>query len=204
MQILCLDLEGVLIPEIWIGVAERTGIAELRITTRDEPDYDVLMKRRLAILAREGLGIADIHAVIGAMDPLPGAAAFLDWARERMQVLILSDTFYEFAAPLMRKLGWPTLFCHSLVVDAAGRVADYRLRQNDQKREAVRALHGLNFRVIAAGDSYNDTAMLGEADAGILFRPPDNVIREFPHFPVVMDYAALQAEIERAQGRIPA
>lgn len=204
VQILCLDLEGVLIPEIWIGVAERTGIAELRITTRDEPDYDVLMKRRLAILAREGLGIADIHAVIGAMDPLPGAAAFLDWARERMQVLILSDTFYEFAAPLMRKLGWPTLFCHSLVVDAAGRVADYRLRQNDQKREAVRALHGLNFRVIAAGDSYNDTAMLGEADAGILFRPPDNVIREFPHFPVVMDYAALQAEIERAQGRIPA
>lgn len=204
MQILCLDLEGVLIPEIWIGVAERTGIAELRITTRDEPDYDVLMKRRLAILAREGLGIADIHAVIGAMDPLPGAAAFLDWARERMQVLILSDTFYEFAAPLMRKLGWPTLFCHSLVVDGAGRVADYRLRQNDQKREAVRALHGLNFRVIAAGDSYNDTAMLGEADAGILFRPPDNVIREFPHFPVVMDYAALQGEIERAQARISA
>ena len=204
MQILCLDLEGVLIPEIWIGVAERTGIAELRLTTRDEPDYDVLMKRRLAILAREGLGIADIHAVIGAMDPLPGAAAFLDQARERMQVLILSDTFYEFAAPLMRKLGWPTLFCHSLVIDAAGRVADYRLRQKDQKREAVRALHGLNFRVIAAGDSYNDTAMLSEADAGILFRPPDNVIREFPHFPVVMDYAALQAEIERAQERIPA
>jgi phosphoserine/homoserine phosphotransferase len=121
-----------------------------------------------------------------------------------MQVLILSDTFYEFAAPLMRKLGWPTLFCHSLVVDDTGRVADYRLRQNDQKREAVRALHGLNFRVIAAGDSYNDTAMLDEADAGILFRPPENVIREFPHFPVVQDYAALQAEIERAQGRIPA
>ena len=204
MQILCLDLEGVLIPEIWIGVAERTGIAELRLTTRDEPDYDVLMKRRLAILAREGLGLADIHAVIGAMDPLPGASDFLDWVRERMQVLILSDTFYEFAAPLMRKLGWPTLFCHSLVVDGAGRVADYRLRQNDQKREAVRALHGLNFRVIAAGDSYNDTAMLGEADAGILFRPPDNVIREFPHFPVVTDYAQLQTEIVRAQERIPA
>jgi phosphoserine/homoserine phosphotransferase len=204
VQILCLDLEGVLIPEIWIGVAERTGIAELRITTRDEPDYDVLMKRRLAILAREGLGIADIHAVIGAMDPLPGARAFLDRARERMQVLILSDTFYEFASPLMRKLGWPTLFCHSLVVDGAGRVTDYRLRQPDQKRQAVRALHGLAFRVIAAGDSYNDTAMLGEADAGILFRPPDNVIREFPHFPVVTDYAALETEITRAQERISA
>lgn len=203
MQILCLDLEGVLIPEIWIGVAERTGIAELRITTRDEPDYDVLMKRRLAILAREGLGIADIHAVIGAMDPLPGARAFLDRARERMQVLILSDTFYEFASPLMRKLGWPTLFCHSLVVDGAGRVTDYRLRQPDQKRQAVRALHGLAFRVIAAGDSYNDTAMLGEADAGILFRPPDNVIREFPRFPVTRDYAELRAAVEKATAEFP-
>lgn len=202
MQILCLDLEGVLVPEIWIGVAERTGIAELRITTRDEPDYDKLMRRRIAILEREGLGIADIHAVIGAMDPLPGAREFLDWARERMQVLILSDTFYEFATPLMRKLGWPTLFCNFLGIDERGRVADYRLRQKDGKREAVRALHGLNFRVIAAGDSYNDTTMLGEADAGILFRPPENVIREFPQFPVTTDYDALRAEIERALVKI--
>ena len=142
MHLLCLDLEGVLMPEIWIGVAERTGIAELRMTTRDEPDYDKLMRRRIAILEREGLGIADIHAVIGAMDPLPGAREFLDWARERLQVLILSDTFYQFATPLMRKLGWPTLFCHFLDVDAAGRVTGYRLRQKDAKREAIRALHG--------------------------------------------------------------
>jgi phosphoserine/homoserine phosphotransferase len=192
----------VLVPEIWIGVAERTGIDELRITTRDEPDYDKLMRRRIAILERENLGIADIHAVIGAMDPLPGAREFLDWAREQLQVLILSDTFYEFAKPLMRKLGWPTLFCNFLVVDGRGRVVDYRLRQKDGKREAVRALHGLNFRVIAAGDSYNDTTMLGEADAGILFRPPENVIREFPQFPVVTGYDALRAEIERALARI--
>lgn len=198
LQILCLDLEGVLVPEIWIGVAERTGIAELRVTTRDEPDYDKLMKRRLAILEREGLGIADIHAVIGAMDPLPGAAAFLDWARERMQVLILSDTFYEFAKPLMRKLGWPTLFCHSLVVDGAGRVVDYRLRQPDQKRHAVEALRALNFQIVAAGDSYNDTAMLGAAHAGILFCPPDNVIREFPQFPVTTSYDELRHAVERA------
>ena len=204
MQILCLDLEGVLVPEIWIGVAERTGIAELRVTTRDEPDYDKLMRRRLAILEREGLGIADIHAVIGAMDPLPGAREFLDWAREHMQVLILSDTFYEFAQPLMRKLGWPTLFCHSLVVDGGGRVVDYRLRQQDQKRHAVEALRGLNFRIVAAGDSYNDTAMLGAAHAGILFRPPDNVIREFPHFPVTKSYDELRAEVERALARIAA
>ena len=198
MQILCLDLEGVLVPEIWIGVAERTGIDELRVTTRDEPDYDKLMRRRLAILAREGLGIADIHAVIGGLDPLPGARAFLDWARERMQVLILSDTFYEFAHPLMRKLAWPTLFCHSLVIDAAGRVVDYRLRQPDQKRQAVEALRALNFRVVAAGDSYNDTAMLGAAHAGILFRPPANVIREFPHFPVTTSYDELRVQVEDA------
>jgi len=202
VHLLCLDLEGVLVPEIWIGVAERTGIAELRLTTRDEPDYDKLMRRRIAILAREGLGIADIHAVIGAMDPLPGAREFLDWARERLQVLILSDTFYQFAMPLMRKLGWPTLFCNSLDVDAQGRVVDYHLRQKDGKREAVRGLHGLHFRVIAAGDSYNDTSMLGEADAGILFRPPDNVIREFPQFPVTRSYDELRTEIEAALARI--
>lgn len=202
MHMLCLDLEGVLVPEIWIGVAERTGLAELRITTRDEPDYDKLMRHRLAILEREGLGLPDIQSVIDAMGPLPGAREFLDWARERLQVLILSDTFYEFARPLMRQLGWPTLLCHRLVVGASGRIEDYRLRLPDQKREAVRALHGLRFRVIAAGDSYNDTAMLAEADAGILFRPPDNVIREFPQFPVTRDYAELRAAVEAACARL--
>ena len=202
MHLLCLDLEGVLVPEIWIGVAERTGIAALRMTTRDEPDYDKLMRQRLAILEREGLGIADIHAVIGAMDPLPGAREFLDWARERLQVLILSDTFYQFATPLMRKLGWPTLLCNFLDVDAKGRVVGYRLRQQDGKRKAVQALHGLAFRVIAAGDSYNDTTMLGEAEAGILFCPPDNVVREFPHFPVARNYDDLRREIETALSRL--
>jgi len=199
---LCLDLEGVLVPEIWIGVAERTGIAELRVTTRDEPDYDKLMRRRLAILEREGLGLPDIQSVIDALGPLPGAREFLDWARERVQVLILSDTFYEFAQPLMRQLGWPTLMCHRLVVGGDGRIEDYRLRQPDQKREAVRALHGLRFRVIAAGDSYNDTAMLAEADAGILFCPPDNVIREFPQFPVTRDYTELRVAVEAALAKL--
>ena len=198
MHVLCLDLEGVLVPEIWIGVAERTGIAELRLTTRDEPDYDKLMRRRLAILAREGLGLSDIEAVIDGLGPLAGARAFLDQAREQMQVLILSDTFYEFARPLMRQLGWPTLFCNRLVVGTDGRIQDYRLRQKDGKREAVRALHGLQFRVIAAGDSYNDTGMLAEADRGILFCPPDNVVREFPQFPVARSYADLRGEIERS------
>ena len=203
MHVLCLDLEGVLVPEIWIGVAERTGIAELRITTREEPDYDKLMRHRLAILERAGLGLPDIQQVIDALGPLPGARDFLDWARERLQVLILSDTFYEFAQPLMRQLGWPTLFCHRLVIGPSGRIEDYRLRQPDQKREAVGALHGLRFRVVAAGDSYNNTAMLGEADAGILFRPPDNVIREFPHFPVTTDYDELRAAVEAALGKLP-
>jgi phosphoserine/homoserine phosphotransferase len=199
MQIACLDLEGVLVPEIWINVAERTGVEALRRTTRDEPDYDVLMRYRLDILEREGLGLPAIQQVIGAMGPLPGAAAFLDWLRERMQVVILSDTFYEFAAPLMRQLGWPTLFCHRLVVAADGRIADYQLRQPDQKRRAVEAFHGLNFRVIAAGDSYNDTSMLSEADAGILFSPPENVIREFPQFPVTRDYEELREAFRAAQ-----
>jgi phosphoserine/homoserine phosphotransferase len=190
--IACLDLEGVLVPEIWINFAERTGIEELRRTTRDEPDYDVLMKRRLEILAENGLGLPDIEAVIGQLSPLPGARECVDWLRERFQVLILSDTFYQFAKPLMAQLGFPTLFCHDLEIGADGRVTDYRIRLADQKRAAVQALHGLNFRVIAAGDSYNDTAMLGAADAGILFRPPANVIEEFPHFPVTTTYATLQ------------
>ena len=202
MEIACLDLEGVLVPEIWINVAERTGVPELRVTTREEPDYDVLMKRRIAILEREGLGLADIQAVIDRMGPLEGAREFLDWLRERFQVVILSDTFYEFVAPLMRQLGWPTLLCHRLEVDPAGRVASYRLRMPDQKRAAVRAFHGLRFRVIAAGDSYNDTGMLAEADAGILFRPPENVVREFPHFPVTTTYDELRAAFLRASERL--
>lgn len=202
MHVACLDLEGVLVPEIWIGVAERTGIAELRLTTRDEPDYDKLMRRRLEILAAHRLGLPDIQEVIAGMGPLPGAREFLDWLRERMQVLILSDTFYPFAAPLMRQLGWPTLLCHTLDVAADGRIVDYRLRQRDPKRKAVRALHELNFRVIAAGDSYNDMAMLEEADAGILFRPPDNVVREFPQFPVTRSYEELRAAFEDAAARV--
>jgi len=191
MQIACLDLEGVLVPEIWIHVAERTGIEALQATTRDIPDYDVLMRRRLRILDEHELKLADIQAVIAGMGPLPGAHDFLNRLRETFQVMILSDTFYDFAAPLMRQLGHPTLLCHRLKIDENGRVADYHLRMPDQKREAVRALHQLNFKVIAAGDSYNDTSMLAEADAGILFRPPRNVIAEFPQFPVTTTYDEL-------------
>ena len=201
MQIVCLDLEGVLIPEIWIAFAERTGIPEFRRTTRDEPDYDKLMRFRLDLLRRHGLKLADIQAVIGGMAPMDGAKDFLDDLRARFQVIILSDTFYEFARPLMRTLGLPTLFAHSLVVDASGMIADYRLRMPDQKREAVKRLKELNFRVVAAGDSYNDTAMLAEAHGGILFHPPQNVIREFPQFPVTTSYDALRREIDRAFAR---
>ena len=197
----CLDLEGVLVPEIWIGVAETTGIAELRRTTRDEPDYDKLMRSRLAILEREGLGIADIQKVIAGMRPLDGAPAFLDWLRTQAQVIILSDTFMQFAQPLMAQLGYPTLFCNSLVIDDAGRIRDYTLRIADGKRKAVMALKLLNFRVVAAGDSYNDTTMLDEADGGILFRPPDNVIRDFPQFPVTRTYDELRAAFEAADRR---
>ena len=188
----CLDLEGVLVPEIWINVAERTGIDALKRTTRDEPDYDVLMKQRLEILSKHGLGLPAIQQVIAAMSPLPGAAKFLDWVRERYQLVILSDTFYQFAAPLMRQLGYPTLFCHNLEIDANGVVIDYHLRLDDQKRRAVESFHTLNFRTIATGDSYNDTSMLSAASAGILFRPPDNVIVEFPQFPVTRTYDELR------------
>jgi phosphoserine/homoserine phosphotransferase len=198
MQIVCLDLEGVLIPEVWINVAERTRIPELRLTTRDVPDYDALMRGRLGILDQHGLGLPQIQAVIEGMDPLPGAKACLDALRERYQVLILSDTFYEFAAPFMRKLDWPTLFCHSLQVEPQGRIAGYRLRQKDPKRMAVQALRSLNFHVVAAGDSYNDTTMLAAAHAGILFRAPENVVRDFPSFPHVESYDALQAQIASA------
>lgn len=202
MQIVCLDLEGVLVPEIWIAVAERTGIPELRRTTRDEPDYDKLMKYRLGILAEKKLGLADIQEVIAGLGPMPGARECLDWLRNRYQVVILSDTFYEFAMPLMRQLGWPTLFCHRLEADANGMLVNYHLRMPEQKRESVKAFKALNFKTIAAGDSYNDTAMLAEAHAGILFRPPENVIREFPQFPVTLDYEALKAAITEASSRI--
>jgi len=192
-MIACLDLEGVLVPEIWINVSERTGIAALRRTTRDEPDYDKLMRGRLAILAEHRLGLPDIRAVIGTMEPLDDAVAFLDWLRASTQVIIRSDTFVEFAQPLMRKLGLPTLFCNSLEVDGGGRITGYRLRLADGKRRAVEALRALNFRIVAAGDSYNDTTMLGAADAGILFRPPQSVIDDFPSFPVTRTYEELRA-----------
>ena len=192
MKIACLDLEGVLIPEVWINFAERTGIDELRLTTRDEPDYDILMKRRLEILAENDLGLGDIQAVIGGMAPLEGAREFVDWLRERFQVVILSDTFYQFAAPFMRQIGYPTLFCHNLEIDDTGRVVDYHLRLADQKRLAVEAFRTLHFQTIATGDSYNDTSMLSAADSGILFRPPDNVVREFPQFPVTRTYDELR------------
>ncbi|MCW8889810.1 MAG: bifunctional phosphoserine phosphatase/homoserine phosphotransferase ThrH [Sedimenticola sp.] len=201
MEMACLDLEGVLIPEIWINFAERTGIEELKATTRDIPDYDVLMRQRLAILKQHKLGLSDIQEVIDGMSPLEGAREFLDWLRERFQVVILSDTFYEFAAPMMRQLGHPTLLCHKLGIDEQGMVADYHLRQKDPKRQAVKAFHGLNFRVIAAGDSYNDTTMLAEADRGILFRPPQNVIDEFPQYPVAKDYQAFRDAFLEASNR---
>jgi phosphoserine/homoserine phosphotransferase len=200
VKVACLDLEGVLVPEIWIDVAERTGIEALRRTTRDEPDYDRLMRDRLEILARHGLGLPDIQRVIGSMRPLEGAQEFLDWLRERFQVLILSDTFYEFAAPLLAQLGRPTLFCHRLVTDAAGRITGYCIRLPDQKRLTVQALHRLAFEVVAAGDSYNDTAMLAEADVGILFRPPENVVREFPAFRVAQTYEELRQAFAEAAG----
>jgi phosphoserine/homoserine phosphotransferase len=202
MIVACLDLEGVLVPEIWIQFSERTGIPELRRTTRDEPDYDKLMKWRIALLADKGFALRDIQAVIAGMAPLAGAREFLDWLRARMQVVILSDTFNQFAQPLMKQLGWPTLFCHDLVIDDAGRIADYRLRQPDAKRQAVLALRSLGFRTIAAGDSYNDTRMLNEADHGVLFCPPENVIREFPQFPVTRNYDQLRAAFERAEGQL--
>ena len=195
MQLICLDLEGVLVPEIWIEVSKRTGIAALARTTRDEPDYDKLMRYRLDLLRHHGLRLSDLQQVIATMAPLTGASTFLDALRARCQVVILSDTFYEFAGPLMRLLGRPTLFCHELEVGADGYVAGYRLRMADPKRAAVRAFKGLGFRVIAAGDSYNDTAMLEEADAGIFFRPPASIAAQFPRFPVAQSYAELEAAI---------
>lgn len=195
MKIICLDLEGVLVPEIWIGVAERTGIEELRLTTRDISDYDVLMQRRLEILDEKGLGIGDIHEVIDTLDPLPGALEFLDSVRASVQVAILSDTFYQFAEPLMRKLRWPSLYCNDLEIDGEGRVTGYRLRQPDQKRMAVQAFKALKFDVLAAGDSYNDLSMLTEADAGVLFRPPEKLVAEYPDFPVTQTHEELHTAL---------
>ncbi len=202
MQMICLDLEGVLVPEIWIEVAQSSGIEALRRTTRDEPDYDKLMTQRIGLLAQHGLKLADIQRVIGGMGPMAGARAFLDDLRSRYQVLILSDTFYEFAQPLMQQLAWPTLLCHRLEVDAAGFVRRHLLRMPDQKRHAVDALRGLNYQVIAAGDSYNDTGMLAAAHAGFFIHPPAAIVEQFPQFAVTRSYAELTAAIDGAAQRL--
>jgi len=202
MVVTCLDLEGVLVPEIWIAFAEKTGIEKLRLTTRDIPDYDELMRGRLKILDENNLKLADIQEVIGGIAPLPGAKEFLSWLESEFQVIILSDTFSQFAGPLMEQLGHPTLFCHDLVVDEAGRIANYRLRIPDAKTKAVSALKGLNLKVIAAGDSYNDTGMLKEADVGILFRAPENVVKEFPQFPVTRTYEEIKTAIIEANKQL--
>ena len=201
MEIACLDLEGVLVPEIWIAFAEKTGIEELKKTTRDEPDYDVLMRYRLDILKKNGLGLNEIQEVIATLEPLPGARDFIDWLRERFQVVILSDTFYEFASPLMKQLGYPTLLCHKLETAADGSVVNYHLRQANPKRQAIVGFKSMYYRTIAAGDSYNDTTMLAEADAGILFHAPDNVINEFPQFPAVQTFDDLKREFILASNR---
>ncbi|OQW63817.1 MAG: phosphoserine phosphatase/homoserine phosphotransferase bifunctional protein [Proteobacteria bacterium HN_bin10] len=195
--IACLDMEGVLTPEIWINVAEKTGIAELRLTTRDIPDYDVLMKKRLGILDQHKLTLADIQEVIGTLKPLDGAVEFVNWLRERCQVIVLSDTFYEFAAPLMRQFGYPALFCNRLEMDETGRIRNYHLRQRNQKRQAVVALKSLYFKTVAIGDAYNDTPMLLEADLGIFFRPPDKIITEFPQIPVTRNYGEVKAQLQK-------
>ena len=201
MEIACLDLEGVLVPEIWIEFAKATGIEELKATTRDIPDYDVLMRQRLRILDEHGLTLPQIQETIATLKPLEGAIEFVDWLRERFQVVILSDTFYEFSQPLMRQLGFPTLFCHRLIADDKGRIVDYQLRQANPKRQSVLAFKTLYYRVIAAGDSYNDTTMLSEADAGILFHAPQNVIDEFPQFPAVQTFEDLKKQFIAASNR---
>lgn len=198
MLVVCLDLEGVLIPEIWVNVAERTGIEALRRTTREEPDYDRLMSYRLEILDQNDIKIEDIISTIDSMKPMEGALEFLQSLESRWPTLILSDTFSQFAEPMMTKLGNPTLLCHTLVIDDTGRIADWEIRCEDHKRKTIQSLQEMNYQVIAAGDSYNDTNMLSIASAGILFRPPDNVVEEFPQFPVTRDYEELIASIESA------
>lgn len=202
MQLVCLDLEGILIPEIWIEFSQRVGIPELSRTTRDEPDYDKLMRFRLDLLVKHKLGLPDIQKVIASMGPLPGAREFVDWLRPRFQVIILSDTYYEFAMPLMAQLGFPTLFGHKLEADADGLLVNYRLRIPEQKKESVKCFKELNFRIIAVGDSYNDAAMLAEAHAGILFHAPENVIREFPQFKVTETYDELRTAILEASASL--
>jgi phosphoserine/homoserine phosphotransferase len=192
MKIVCSDLEGVFVPEVWINVAEHTGIPELRITTRDEPDYDKLMRYRMKILDAHGLKLRDIQAVIAQIRPLPGALEFIGWLKERTQLIVVSDTFIQFADPLMNQLGRPTLFCHTLVMDETNRIINYRLRQSDPKRKTVEALQSLNYEVIGMGDSYNDISMLQKADKGILFCPPKNVVKDYPQFPVAEDYDTLK------------
>ncbi len=203
MNIVCLDLEGVLIPEIWINFAEKVGVKDLLATTRDIPDYDELMKFRLDICAKHDFRIQDIQEVIATLTPLEGAKAFSDALRETYQLIILSDTFQEFAKPMMRQLDWPTIFCHELILGEGGQITNYKLRKADHKRETVKRLHELNFNVVAAGDSYNDTTMLAEAEQGILFCPPLNVIDEFPQFPVATTYDQLRAEIDQAMAAMP-
>jgi phosphoserine / homoserine phosphotransferase len=197
MQILCTDLEGVLVPEIWINVALKTGIEALKLTTRDISDYDVLMRKRLDILDHHGLKLKDITDVITTMAPLEGALDFLNWLKPQIQVIIVSDTYEEFAKPLMAKLGWPTLLCNSLSINGSGAISGYHLRQKDGKRHVVEALHSLNYEVIAMGDSYNDITMLQTAEHGILFRPPENVMAEYPEFPVTTDYEELKRELAK-------
>jgi phosphoserine / homoserine phosphotransferase len=192
MYVVCSDLEGVFVPEVWINVAEKTGIRELRLTTRDINDYDVLMRGRIKILEERGLTLKYIQDVIDTIQPLPGALEFISWVKERSQLIVVSDTFIQFADPMMRKLGRPTLFCHSLVIDDRNMIVDYTLRQKDPKRRTAEALQSMNYKVIGMGDSYNDINMLKQADVGILFRPPDNVIKDYPQFPVVHDYEELK------------
>ncbi len=201
-MIACLDLEGVLVPEIWINVAKKTGIQELQLTTRDIPDYDLLMQKRLKILQQHQIALKDIQKVIASMKPLEGAHEFLDWLKSEFQVIILSDTFYEFAQSLMKPLGYPCLFCHSLEVSPEGKITHYKIRLSDQKKQSVKSLQNLNFKVIAAGDSYNDTGMLAQADAGILFCPPQNVIKEFPQFSITHTYSELQTAFLKAKDEL--
>lgn len=198
-SIVTLDMEGVLTPEIWIAVAERTAIPELRRTTRDEPNYDKLMRYRIGLMDQHGITLSKIQSVIGTLKPLPGALDFLNALRERVQVIVLSDTFEQFAKPLLRQLGWPTLFCNRLIVED-DRITGYQLRMPDQKKNSVAALQSLNYKVIAAGDSFNDTSMLGQADHGILIHAPENVVRQFPHFPAVESHADLLRLIEERLG----
>ncbi len=203
MHIICSDLEGIFVPEIWINVAEKTGIKELSLTTRDISDYDVLMKKRLALLDEHGLKIDDIKQVIATMSPLEGALEFLDWLRSLTQVIVVSDTFVQFARPLMKQLGWPALFCHHLAIDADGSITGYVLRQKDGKREVAIALKNLNYNTIAIGDSFNDITMLREADIGILFRPPEKVKNDFPEFPVTYTYDELKTRIQKILSNDP-